>query len=366
MKRTLLRKIVAAALFFVLSASLCSAADLLVPKMELISRGYLDKGSFLLTTNGNFDLSIAGGYKFGGRLVLNLQSDHLEDTSLDNSIQFKSASVTLRNLFNRPLSASYFVGSYATFCNGDIFPAIFGTGQIASRYRGYMYFPEGIIYDGIADVTGTGINFSTFSDNFITSAYLYQDSLLGDGKYSVDLHAALNFELLKLETFAGTSFPMSSIGLYRFGLFLFYKTGSGGEFLTQLGIPRWDPILDSFDIDLFYFLFEPRIKLNNFSVILTLFWHPGYYHFVETNELGSADININFLLGDPEKSPLSGGLESGIKFNSSGSNQFVVVASPYFSAITSGVIWNIKVNTKLFPFSLSDFIEFFIGLKAEF
>ncbi|MCK5201372.1 MAG: hypothetical protein KAR21_23620, partial [Spirochaetales bacterium] len=122
-----------------------------------------------------------------------------------------------------------------------------------------------------------------------------------------------------------------------------------------------------FDIDRLFFLFEPRIKLNPVTIILTLFWHPGYYLQEETPDLGSSDVHINFMIGNPEISTFSGGLEGSVTFDSSASSdQFGVVVSPYISAITSGVIWNIMLNTNLFPYSLNDMFEGVISVKAEF
>jgi len=353
-------------IFFLPVPSLFSA-DLLVPEMELTTRGYIENQTLNLATLGTFDLLIAGGYKFGGRLALNIEGENLEDLTTDNPLNFEAASIVLRDVFRLPMNISYFIGRLDTLCNGDIFQEQYGTEQIGTRYRGYAYFPEGVRYDGIYDIAGTGMALTAnFSDNFTTSAYIYQDAIFGTGIFSADIRTVLNLELFKLEAFIGSSFPVSNVGIYRGGLFLFYKTNTGGEFLTQIGIPKWDPWHDPFDIDLFYFLFEPRVKLNIFSIILTLFWHPAFYMGTETNELGSVDINVNFLIGNPELSTFSGGLENSLKFSTTSTEQFQTYISPYFSAITSGVIWNFKVNTKVFPYALEDLFEFFVGVKAEF
>ncbi len=83
--------------------------------------------------------------------------------------------------------------------------------------------------------------------------------------------------------------------------------------------------------------------------------------------MGSADVHINFMIGEPELSTFSGGLEGSVTFDSSApSNKFGVKVSPYISAITSGVIWNIMLNTELFPYSLTDMFEGIISVKAEF
>ena len=344
------------------------SANILVPSMEMVTRGYMNGGSFILSTKGDLDLLIEGGYKFGGQVILDFESDNLHDIEDTSSIGFKSSSVQIRNLFSLPLDLTYFSGEYDNLCTGVLFPKYFGTGRIASRFGGYMYFPEGISYEGVHQIAGTGVKFETTfgSESNRTAVYLYQDSFLGEGQYSADFWIIQNFRNFKIESFIGGSFPVSTYGYYRAGLLLYYKAGETGEFLTQVGIPRWDPANDPMQIELFYFLFEPRVKLGLLSIIMTLFWHPEYYHQVQTAELGSVDVNVNFQLGNPDESLYSGGVETSLSFLTYSDEQFNAKISPYFSAITSGVIWDLKVNIKLFPFELNNLAEGYIGVRAEF
>ncbi|NOY07344.1 MAG: hypothetical protein GXP33_00680 [Spirochaetes bacterium] len=352
------------------------SANITVPYLELITRGRINNGLYELSTRGEMDLLVEGGYKFGGRVILNYKSTSLEDYTKSSSLAFKGASIIIRKLFSIPLNFSYFVGENDTFCSGSDFSTIFGSIPITTQYSGYIYFPEGIIYDGIYTVSGTGLKFSLIpSGNFLYSLYLYQDSNITHsvngtesvwlGHYSADFRTMINFKNLKIEAFAGATFPVSTFGYYRGGL-LFYSANEGVEFLTQIGIPRWDPAKDPFGIKLFYLLFEPRVHMGLFSIIPTFFWHPGYYLQKETNELGSFDVNINFLLGDLQKTPVSGGFESNLSFSTSGTQQFRIKASPYISLITQGVVWKLKVNAQIWPFSVNNLIETFIGIRAEF
>jgi hypothetical protein len=367
-----------------------SAGNLFVPSMELISRGYLENSLFKIETRGNIDFVIDGGYKFGGRVVLGLNSDNLiysdEDVS-DHSatlselasylasqtyMTFKTANVIIRDIFNFPIDITYFTGEFDTFSTGSDFPILFGTRPIASRYGGYTYFAEGIQYEGIHRVTGSGIKIATSSltDWYAGAFYIYQDSYLtreiGLGRYSADFRSILNFENFKIDAFIGASFPVGSAGIYRGGVLMYFKAGDTGEFLTQIGIPRWDPITEIFTMDLFYFLFEPRVHLGNFTIIPTLFWHPKHYLQRETGETGSVDINLNFLIGDPMVSTFTGGVETSIGFYTEMANQFRTVISPHVSVMTAGVIWNIKVNLQVVPFDMTDLIEVFLGINAEF
>ncbi len=368
-----MKKVGIIAFVLAFGVTLCvPAADLAVPNLELITRGYASGGDFVLGTRGSVDFLVAGGYKFGGRVLLGFESNNLEDPEGEKNLQFKGAYVIMRNLFGIPLDLTYFTGENDVFGRGTIFPSYFGAKPIASRFSGYLYFPEEnqIRYDGIHTVSGTGLKIASgFGSTVNLSAlYIYQDSYLGTGTYSLDLFTAFNTELFKTEAFLGASYPYpdAKYGYYRAGVLLFYDTGQGGEFLTQIGVPRWDPNVDRFTIDLFYFLFEPRVRFDFFSIILTLFWHPEYYLQEKTNELGSADINANFQFGEPNVSIMSGGVESSLSLSTTAAEQFRAVIAPYFSTITSGVIWDFKVNTQIFPWNLSEMFEVFVGVRAEF
>lgn len=345
-------------------------ADLLVPEMELITRGYIEEGQFLLGSRGTFDIQIGEGYPLGASLVLSLESDHLDDIYMAPPVLFKSASISAREIFAIPLNFTLFTGVYEPLGNGDIFPDHFASDPVGTVYKGYMYFPEGINYDGIHQVTGTGVSIGTgksLSEIFSLSAYVYQDGFLEPGDYSIDIRAALNGETMKLESFVGMSFPLGTAGYYRMGLLFFYDTGIIGEFLTQIGIPRWDPFSDIFSIDLFYFLFEPRVRFDGFSLILTMFWHPKYYHQTETGELGSLDLNTNLQLGNPLESQFYGGIEAGLTFRTATpEDPFQTIISPYVTVNTPGVEWKFKISSTVFPLSVDNLFEAFIGVKAEF
>ncbi len=362
-----------------------NAADLEIPKMELITRADIGSGSPELLTRGKIDLKIGGGYKLGGSLVLGFDSADLgyTDTALDPAIedsasiatylnnqtylQFQSAEVTIRDLFSTPTDFTYFTGKTDVLASGDDFSTIFGAVPIATRYRGYLYFTDSE-FDGIHTINGTGLKLSsTFgSERNITSAYIYQDGYLGPGYFSGDIRTLFNFEKIKIEGFLGSTFPVSDYGYYRGGLLFYYNPGTTGEFFAQVGVPQWNPA-ENFTIERLFFLFEPRIKINPVTIIFTLFWHPGYYLQTTTADTGSSDVHINFMIGEPEVSTFSGGLEGSVTFDSSAAtDQFGVKVSPYLSAITSGVIWNIMLNTKLFPYSLEDMFEGVISVKAEF
>ncbi len=370
-------------MIFLISTNLYSA-DLKVPNMELITRSNFDTGTPILTTRGKINLLVSGGYKLGGNLTIGFDSSDIGFSQTDPStlttatglatylsnqtyLQFQSAQIIIRNLFSSSTDLTYFIGKNDVLCSGDDFPNIFGSIPIATRYRGYLYFPNNE-FNGIHTINGTGLKLSSNfgSDRNVTSAYIYQDGYLGSGYFSSDLRTMFNFDKIKIESFLGATFSASSSGLYRGGFLFNYKPGISGDFFAQVGVPQWDPS-EIFTIDRLFFLFEPRIKFNPVTIILTLFWHPGYYLQSTTGNAGSSDVHINFMIGEPGISKISGGIEGSTTYDSSKtSDQFSIQVSPYLSAITSGVIWNIMLNTKLFPYSLNDMFEGVISAKAEF
>ena len=365
------------------------SANVNVPSLELYTRGSVDNGAFGLESRGEMDLLLEGGYKFGGRVVLGFSSLPLETDSLETAsisdigiLSFKSASATLRNIFDLPLNFTYFIGESDIFCSGDVFPDLFGTFPMASSYRGYLHFPDStFVYDGIHLINGTGlqIDITTRPETLLLSFYLYHDSMiksdgildnLEPGHYSYDVRTGLNFEKIKLEAFLGATYPApgSDIGYYRGGL-LFYAKEEGVEFMAQIGIPRWRPLDDTLDINLLYMLFEPRVKSGILSIIPTFFWRPAYYHQQSTGEQ-VLDVNLNFQFGDIYKNLVSSGLESNITYQLEESgvskSEFRFKLSPYVQFATSGLVWEVRINTKLWPFDIEDLIEGFLALKAEF
>jgi hypothetical protein len=366
---------------FLFVSPLAFSANIVVPSMELITHGVSSAGLFTLQTYGNLALQVEGGYKFGGSIAFGL----LNNTDLEGlgtvpvtaTMNFLSASMTIRDVFSAPLNISYFVGQNDLFCSGDGFEQ-FGAAPIMTRYRGYLYFPStnlatSPIYDGIYQVQGTGakVELTPLAGTFGMDVYFYEDThnppFTALGSYSGDVRFLLNLPALKLEAFVGaTSTPSSTYGYYRGGL-LFYAADRNVEFLTQIGIPRWDPATDAtLSVNLFYLLVEPRLHLGLFSIVPTFFWHPGYYMQTSyPDELGTFDVNLNMYVGDQTKTDFQGGAEGNFRFQSS-TGVFTVKASPWVGFSTPGVLWTLKVNVKLWPFSLTDMLDGFVGVRAEF
>ncbi len=359
------------------------AADISVTTMELISRGSMDGGNFVLDTFGDIDVEIAGGYKLGGALSLGITNGtvglsnedlttgsaetYLSDSAL---LYLKSAQVSVHNAFNLPLTITYFTGETETFSNGDIFPAYYGSGQVASLFRGYFYFPDTVVYDGLYSVDGTGVQIDTdFGRTWNKlSLYTYQDNNYGQGHYSSDLRWNADGTNFKIDTFLGGSYPYGDHGLYRAGVLIDLIANEKGEFFAQVGIPRFSPNEDTIDIGMFYFLFEPRIHFGLGSLIFTFFSHPRYYKEymeTETGETGNLHTNINLLFGKPEETPLAGGMETTMLY--SDDTDLSVTLSPYMSFITQGAVWNLKFNYLATETSdISRMFSAFIGVRAEF
>ncbi|MFW6380819.1 MAG: hypothetical protein ACOC0Y_02140 [Spirochaetota bacterium] len=379
-----MRKLVATLLLLVLAHLGAYATNITIPKFHLLTRGALEDGLFVLATQADVDVEFGGGYKFGGELSFSIETDSLEEPSIPGAtyeqdvisaalrerLGLSSARVIVRDLFGLPLNASYFIGEYDRILNGDLFPTQFGSQIVASDFRGLLYFPDGTVYDGVHALDGTGLALTAASIApwLYLEGAVYQDAYLGPGFYSADVRAAFNTERFKAETFFGSSFPQAQYGLYRAGILLYYSTGQGGEFLTQVGIPRWAPVTDgALNIDDFYFLFEPRVHIGIVSIVLTLFRHPEYYVQAPTGQRSATDIIVRLIAGDVQENTISGGLESGVRLRpSSADDQLQASVSPSLSISSSGVIWDFKTSFHLFPWNPSDLFEGYVGIRTQF
>ena len=371
-------------LFLFLAAGLAHPANIVVPKMDLITRGAMTGNTFALQTFGDLNVEVLGGYKFGGSLAFSLNNTNLENLSTSNlPLGFLSASIIIRDLFSAPLSLTYFVGQNDTFCSGDGF-ALFGAQPIMTSYRGFMYFPTGPVYDGIYQIQGTGARFEFVPriETFSMDVYVYEDTrsqfpgittpagpaiISSPGTFSSDLRVLLNSAAVKVEGFVGGTLATSSLDYFVRGGLLFYATNNNVEFLGQVGVPKWDPTVDSVpNINHFYLLVEPRLHLGSFSIIPTFFWHPSFYMQAGPNpgQAGSFDVNLNLALGDLSKDALQGGFETNFRFQSA--TQGALKLSPWLGVGTPGVLWKLKVNTTVWPFNWSDVLEVFVGAQAEF
>jgi hypothetical protein len=386
------------------------SAELTVPSLEMASTGTVENGTFVLSSIAQADIALSGGYKYGGLLRLSFSSQNLERalgygrTQVDPvttapskedynalvdrfnnlaALQFKLAQVTARQPFELPLEMSYFIGFSDTFCSGDDFPHLFGSVPISTEFKGLSYFPQGIgdnpayQYNGIHQAIGTGFHLKFLPwKQIVPMLYLYQDSAFIDestgipesGRYSGDLRLLVNSQYVKFEAFAGATTPYGTYGIYRGGMLAFFTTGTGADFLAQVGIPGWEGGT-ALKVDNLFFLFEPRLSIGLFALHITLFYHPvRYLQLVNPEERGATDINIKLLFGDILKHRLQGGLENTINIRSESSNRTLDVRiSPLLSVITEGIRWDMKV--RLDPFSYNkplEMADIFIGVRTAY
>jgi hypothetical protein len=373
-------------LIILLCGALAAAfgAGLSVPEFGIITNGSLnDDGLFELSTRIALDMLVQGGAKFAAWFKLGFNSATLEDylaalnmpsplpdslpaddadllaairrLEQNSGLNLKTAAIAFNGAFDTPLDLTLFVGSMDVIGSGMDYPALFGSQPFASKLRGFLYYPQGIkdnpslVYDGLHEVYGTGIRVSMPGERFVPSLYLYQDSYLGGGKYSVDARAQYNAEGTKFEAFLGASFPEASLGVYRGGLLFYYDTGSIGSFYAQLGVPRWDPMA-GFDMSLFYFLFEPRFDFGPGMLTITVFHHPGCYLQASTGEAGFLELRADLGFGDLNAGTAYGGVESEISYDpNAASSPLSLSIGPYFQTLWSGVKVDLRLDIKAFP-----------------
>jgi len=391
-------------------AFLSFSAELTVPSLEMASTGTIQNGTFSLSSIAQADIALSGGYKYGGLLRLAFSSRDLEKalgygrTSLEPAtgnptqeeynalldrfnnlaaLQFKLAQVTARKPFDLPLEMSYFIGFSDTFCSGEDFPQLFGSVPITTEFKGFSYFPQGIggnpayQYNGIHQAIGTGLHLSLLPwKHVVPMLYLYQDSAFinestgipESGRYSGDLRLLVNSDYVKFEAFAGATAPYGDYGMYRGGLLAFFTTGTGADFLAQVGIPGWEAGT-ALKVDNLYFLFEPRLSIGLFALHITLFYHPvRYLQLLNPDERGATDINAKLLIGDILKYRLQGGLESTVNLRSGSSNNTLDLRiSPFLSVVTEGIRWDVKLRIDPFKYTKPlEMADTFIGVRTAY
>ncbi len=398
------------ALFFAGIAATLEAAELVVPRLELATFGAVgEDGGFALSSVAAAEIALQGGYKYGGLLKLDFTSAELEkalgysrtdvapisadptaadyNTLVDrvnnqSALGFKLAQVTARRPFDWPVELSYFIGTADTICSGDDFADRFGTVPVGTSFKGFAYFPEGIggnpayQYDGLYTVSGSGLSLSVDAGDFLAPMlYLYQDAAFIDqatgipavGRYSGDLRLLLNTENVKIEAFAGATLPYGSLGMYRGGALAFFTTGTGADFLAQVGVPAWSADAD-FSIDDLFFLFEPQLDFGPLAINITLFYHPVWYLQQENpDEQGATDVNVKLLVGDVMRNRLEGGLESTISLRASGETGFSLTVAPFVSVVTEGVRWDFKVRADPLAYTTPlEMFESYIGVRTAY
>jgi hypothetical protein len=391
-------------------AFLSFSAELTVPSLEMASTGTIQNGTFSLSSIAQADIALSGGYKYGGLLRLAFSSRDLEKalgygrTSLEPAtgnptqeeynalldrfnnlaaLQFKLAQVTARKPFDLPLEMSYFIGFSDTFCSGEDFPQLFGSVPITTEFKGFSYFPQGIggnpayQYNGIHQAIGTGLHLSLLPwKHVVPMLYLYQDSAFinestgipESGRYSGDLRLLVNSDYVKFEAFAGATAPYGDYGIYRGGLLAYFTTGTGADFLAQVGIPGWEAGT-ALKVDNLYFLFEPRLSIGLFALHITLFYHPvRYLQLLNPDERGATDINAKLLIGDILKYRLQGGLESTVNLRSGASNNTLDLRiSPFLSVVTEGIRWDVKLRIDPFKYTKPlEMADTFIGVRTAY
>jgi hypothetical protein len=384
-------------------------AEITVPRLEVVSRGSMEGADPVISTMAEADIALEGGYKYGITLGLGFEAPNLEkaiaygqmkmdpistglplveddvNPLIDRfnnqavlSVRFLEA--TVRELFGKPLELSFFAGHYNGLGSGDEFISRFGTHPVATDYRDFFYFPEGLNgdpsrrYNGaIHSILGTGFALSYAGETVVPTFYVYQDlsyydpsSNLFSGNYSGDFRLLVNSPNVKFEFFAGGSYLISADPVFRGGIAAYFTNGEGVGFFLQAGIPRWD-YGDEISIDSCYFLIEPRMHFGPAGLNITFFYHPSFYLNQETKDEGMADVNLKFFIGDISTSTLEWGLESTLSLKINNGEDLSLWVSPFLSAVTNGLRWDFKVRVNPgYFYGTGNLAEAFIGIRTAY
>jgi hypothetical protein len=379
-----------------------------IPSLDLATRIFDYGGQLVMQTQMFADILIEGGYKFGGRIVVGFDGimGFLNNPAFGQALPpltFKSISLDVRDIFDIPLSLSYFMGQYDYLCYGDDFPRLFGTAFIQSTYRATYMLP-GVIYNfdyrGIHRINGTGIKlqYTAPDQPFGFGLYVYQDQnfvimqqlwdpllstpiinmnylFYNTGIFSSDLRFMINTETFKLEAFVGGTLDSATWGGFiRFGVLAYVGLGDV-DFLLEAGVPQFD-FVSGVGIDLVYALFESRINLGPISIIPSVFMRPGQYLQQNTpTETNKIDFNLNLAVFNPRRDPVSFGVEGNFTTTDllTGTLAYQLRVLPFISLATPGIYWEIKASMVLLDSSttlaFSDMlasIQGMITIKAEF
>ena len=404
-----MKTVIGGILFLVLLFSV-QAAELTVPRFEMVTLGRTLNGDFSLASSVSLDLSLSGGYKYALALGFSFNSSDLAKTlayrnfrfqpftdpvmaddlndltdqindMLNNqgTLSFRMVRASISDLFKIPLELSFFIGEGDDFCSGDEYTTRFGYDPIGTEYKGLFYFPSGINgdinrrYNGIYGVRGTGLSLAfTKWNNFIPMIYFYESyspfaflaGTAGKPMFSGDFRFLLNYDSFKLEGFTGLSYMDSLI--VRGGLLAHFYAGRAVEFLIQAGLSGWD-LEQKLNIDNFFFLMEPRFRFGIFGINLTIFYHPVIYNNLPTPaEQGKADINLNFFAQIPGLD-MRAGIEGNMSMKVDKMDDFTLFVAPYATFFTGGLLWDVKLRVNFLGKKIpQEMFEIFIGVKSSF
>lgn len=349
------------------------ATDLNVSPFEFVTRGFIDDGVFQLETRGEIGIQLQSGFLTRSEVLLGVRSESFGKDPFDPATQvvpvIRRAAVTFEELFGTAFNFTYFLGESDRLASGLRFPEAFGTEPIATDFRGYLYFPDGPLYEGLFGVAGTGVRVSSGEQWRRTelSVYTYQDNRFDPGVFSNDIAVMFNLEGVQLEAFAGASYPLGAFGRYRGGLLANFSTPEGDALLAQIGVTGFEPGTGAdFGLDDLFFLFEPRVNLGTVGLALTFFWHPGIYDQIENPERGTIDTNLNVRIGNPFEDGVSGGLESRVSIRPESAEQFLVTTGPYLRLNSGTVSWDIRAVFRPVPFDLTELVEGYVGVRTRF
>ncbi|HRV28766.1 MAG TPA: hypothetical protein P5522_08250 [Spirochaetia bacterium] len=382
------RKLIVSIILFTLALG-AFAGDFAFPSLYLLSNGYFDANeSFIIATQFDFSLAFRSQTNLATEIVLSFYTNSLEDYFLaeqtpltvtnnpddlanslgilnaQNFAGIKRIAITIPQIFVPGISASFFSGHYDALGSKTVVKKA-GTYKALLPYiTDRVYMPLGINntglrwYEGIHPVFGTGLKLSYTGKSFETSAYIYQDSWIGNGYYSSDIRFMVFSPHVSLDVFGGISFPQGPWGLYRMGLFFNYNTGDIAEITAQIGVPYWMSGT-ALTMDMFYFMLEPRVNFGAGYLTLAIFFHPGYFAQQETHESGMLDFKAALALGSLEKGGLQSGIEALLRLNPNvASNQFSMAVSPFISMNQAKTQWQVKLSMAILPILASWYTMF--------
>ncbi len=353
--------------------SMLAGAEVQIDRLELISRMQSGGAAPTLLSRADLDFIVASGTPFSADAGIRLEYDEGDGVFYENlsagdpRLGLRFARLRVFEPAGATLDLAYYVGETDRFGSGAEFPRRFGTAEFASRYRGYIYFPTGPDYDGLHGVDGTGVSISSASlwTNADLILYAYQDAARGPERYATDVRYRLNRPRLKLDAFAGASYPEGDYGVYRGGAMAYFSTPGPGSFFAQAGLLEWQPP-DDLDVDDLFFLFEPRLRFSRFGMIFTFFSHPASYRQEDSDLARRMDVNLRLQLEDLVNGLLTTGVESTFEIDPDADDKTVARTGPLVELNAAGVQWLFKLNAQVFPYEHLEGLEAVFAARTSF
>lgn len=340
--RTTLFRVLGPLCVLAVSGSAAWGANIFVTEMDLLST-VTQQGA--VTSRGDFQLALDGGYKYRGELQFRYLNTDLEGT--DQELRFYAARAELNDLAGS-LDLVYWTGYFGTLGEGK-------------HYAGPFYHYGGAFeYTGYYPLHGTGMALSwDVGVRGRAQTLVYQRK--GSGTInSADLNLFLEGDALNFSLFTGVTEQV-----YRVGAQLQYLSDAARFYITA-GHPAIEEGT-TFAYDDLFVLIEQWFTVGSLNQVISVFSRPRVHYnplledYVDTGARDDLDIHFDMYVSPPERSYLAGA-EANLLL--SGGNTTLLL-SPHTEFFAGGVVWRMKLDFRILGED-RDFFTALLNVRTSF